>query len=187
MVLLNMYYILLYNLSVIFALIEEISPTCFTNPSITGTHLGIFQRNSLVLAPSLNFTCSGNTTSLRWEVTQLTGDSNTPKTIELQIWRQTSSHMNNIDYTRVYNEMVTVTDSTSIFTITPTVATTYESGDIVGFYIPGSGELLQIPFGSARGNSYYEASVSPDATVRINTMATRIVLTKAPFLQSKLS
>ena len=175
-----------------FASIEEISPTCLTNPSITGRHLGSFQQNSFVLVPSINFTCSGNTTSLRWEVTQLTGTPNTPRRIDLQIWRQTSNTGANVDYTRVYNEMVTVTDSiaaTNIFTITPTVATTYESGDIVGFYMPTAGATgpVDFPFGSAEGHSYYTVTPgSPSSEERINT-AKIVSRTRAPFLQSKLS
>ena len=175
-----------------FVSIEEISPTCLTNPSITGGHLGTFQSNSFVLVPSLNFTCSGNTTSLRWEVTQLTGNPNTPRRIELYIWRQTKSMGNNIDYTRVYNEMVTVTESTTltnIFTITPTVATTYESGDIVGFYIPGSGAtgVVEFPFGTAEGHSYYYVTASsPSSEEKLNTQNI-VSRTRAPFLQSKLS
>ena len=83
-----------------FASIEEISPTCLTNPSIMGGNLGSFQANSFVLVPSINFTCSGNTTSLRWEVTQFAGTPNTPRRIDLHIWRQTNSvgNSNNIDY-----------------------------------------------------------------------------------------
>ena len=185
-----------------FASIEEISPTCLTNPSITGD-LGTFQYNSFVLVPSLNFNCSGNTTSLRWEVTQFTGSPNTPRRIDLQIWRQTSSTGANITYTRVYNEVVTVTDSitsANIFTITPTVATTYESGDIVGFYLPGSGEtgVVDFPFGNAEGHSYYSVTArSPSSEETLNTQNiehsvngnSQIVFeaNKAPFLQSKLS
>ena len=163
-----------------FVSIEEISPTCLTNPSITGDHLGIFQSNSFVLVPSLNFTCSGNTTSLRWEVTQFGGDPNiTNRRIELQIWRQTNSAGNsdNVDYSRVYYEVVIVTYSsaaTTIFTITPTVTTTYESGDIVGFYIPTQGTtgVVELPFGTAEGHSYYYVmQSSPSSKEKLNTPA----------------
>ena len=176
-----------------FASIEEISPTCLTNPSITGDHLGIFQSNSFVLIPSINFTCSGNTTSLRWEVTQFAGTPNTPRRIELHIWRQTKNagNSNNIDYSRVYNEMVIVTDSTAaanIFTITPTVATAYESGDIVGFYLPGSGVtgVVDFPFSSAEGHSYYYVMQSSPSSEE-NVKHLPLFRTRAPYLQSKLS
>ena len=177
-----------------FASIEEISPTCLTNPSITGYHLGTFQSNSFLLIPSINFTCSGNTTSLRWEVTQFTGTPNTPRRIELHIWRQTKNagNSNNIDYTRVYNETVIVTDSTTstnIFTITPTVATTYESGDIVGFYLPTQGATgrVDFPFGTVEGHSYYYVSASsPSSEETINTLNI-VFRNRAPFLLSKLS
>ena len=177
-----------------FASIEEISPTCLTNPSVTGGHLGIFGANSFVLVPSINFNCSGNTTSLRWEVTQFGGNPNTPRRIDLQIWRQTISiRNNNIDYTRVYNEVVIVTESTTstnIFTITPTVATTYESGDIVGFYIPTQGATaiaVDLPFGSAEGHSYYYVSASSPSSEEILNTQSIVFRTRAPFLQSKLS
>ena len=176
-----------------FASIEEISPTCLTNPSITGGNQGIFQSNSFVLIPSINFTCSGNTTSLRWEVTQFGGIPNAPidRRIDFQIWRHITIG-NNIDYTRVYNEMVIVTESTTstnIFTITPTVATSYESGDIVGFYIPTAGEIgqVEVPFGTAEGHSYYYViASSPSLEERLNTLNS-VFRTRAPFLQSKLS
>ena len=176
-----------------FASIEEISPTCLTNPSITGGHLGIFQANSFVLVPSLNFNCSGNTTSLRWEVTQFAGNPNTPRRIDLQIWRQTSSTGANIDYTRVYNEVVIVTDSTAstnIFTITPTVTTTYESGDIVGFYIPTQGAtgVVEVPFGTAEGHSYYNvtpSSPSSEESFKKQSLFSASERNRAPFLQSK--
>ena len=177
-----------------FASIEEISPTCLTNPSITGGSGGIFQSNSFVLVPSLNFTCSGNTTSLRWEVTQFAGSPNTPiRRIDLQIWRPTRTPGVNIDYTRVYNEVVIVTDSitsTNIFTITPTVATTYESGDIVGFYIPvpNATGRVEFPFGTAEGHLYYFVTASsPSSEERLNTQNINVSRTRAPFLQSKLS
>ena len=166
------------------------SLTCLTNPSVTGGPRGIFQANSFVLIPSLNFTCSGNTTSLRWEVTQFGGDLNTPiRRIDLQIWRQTNSSGNNIDYTRLYNEMVIVTYSSTIFTITPTVTTTYESGDIVGFYIPtqGATRVVEVPFGSVEGHSYYYVTVSsPSSEESINPLNI-MSRNRAPFLQSKLS
>ena len=176
-----------------FASIEEISPTCLTNPIVTGDHLGTFGANSFVLVPSINFTCSGKTTSLRWEVTQFGGNPNTPRRIDLQIWRQTKSagNSNNIDYSRVYNEMVTVTDSTTsanIFTITPTVATTYESGDIVGFYIPTAGNPGQVdfPIGTAEGHSYYYVTASsPSSEETLKKQS--LFRATAPFLQSKLS
>ena len=110
--------------------------------------------------------------------------------MELQIWRQIASNENTIDYTRVYNEMVIVTDSTTstnIFTITPTVATTYESGDIVGFYLPtqGASGRVEIPFATAGDHSYYSvANYSPSDTERI-TVNQQVVYTKAPFLESK--
>ena len=175
-----------------FASIEEISPTCLTNPSITGGHLGTFQSNSFVLVPSINFSCSGNTTSLRWEVFQFGGNPNTPRRIDLQIWRQTRSAGNSIDYTRVYNEMVIVTESTTstnIFTITPTVTTTYESGDIVGFYIPthGATGIVDFPFGTAKGHLYYSVTASsPSSEESINPLNI-MSRNRAPFLQSKLS
>ena len=176
-----------------FASIEEISPTCLTNPSITGDHLGIFQSNSFVLIPSINFTCSGNTTSLRWEVTQFTGTPNTPRRIELHIWRQTKNagNSNNIDYSRVYNETVIVTESTTstnIFTITPTVTTTYESGDIVGFYIPvpNATGVVEVPFGTAEGHLYYYVMQSSPSSEE-NVKRQPLFRTRAPFLQSKLS
>ena len=176
-----------------FALIEEISPTCLTNPNVTGGHLGTFQSNSFVLVPSINFNCSGNTTSLRWEVTQFGGIPNTSRRIDLQIWRQTKSagNSNNIDYSRVYNEVVIVTYSsaaTTIFTITPTVATAYESGDIVGFYIPTQGAtgVVEVPFGTAEGHSYhYVRASSPSSEEKLSQNV--VLRTGAPFLQSKLS
>ena len=126
-------------------------------------------------------------------MTQFVGNPNRPRRIDLQIWRQTKCTGGNIDYTRVYNEMVTVTDSSAanIFTITPTVATTYESGDIVGFYIPtqGATAIVDFPFGAAEGHSYYYVTASsPSSEETLNTANGKIVFAaKAPFLQSKLS
>ena len=174
-----------------FASIEEISPTCLTNPSTEGSG-GTFQANSFVLVPAIIFTCSGNTTSLRWKVTQFSGIPNMPRRIDLQIWRSTTTTGVNIDYTRVYNEMVIVTDSTTsanIFTITPTVATTYESGDIVGFYIPtpGTTGVVEVPFGTARGHSCYTVTASSPSSEESITAQNIVLRNRAPFLQSKLS
>ena len=117
---------------------------------------------------------------MRWEVTQFGGDPNiTNRRIELQIWRQTNSAGNsdNVDYSRVYYEVVIVTYSsaaTTIFTITPTVTTTYESGDIVGFYIPTQGTtgVVELPFGTAEGHSYYYVmQSSPSSKEKLNTPA----------------
>ena len=144
-----------------------------SNPNRTGDS-GRFQAGSLVLIPSMNFCSDGNTSSLKWILLHPPRSSNnTVPRIDLQIWRLKGNVSATLEFTRVYNEMLTINDSeasTRTYTVTPAVSKSflYKSGDIVGFYLPlwtGSTGPVDLPFNTVSVHSYAYFSITQNTTI----------------------